>query len=70
MAKQKITKEDARNKLRRAGISMSANYYILRPDEVSRLVEVADEMGYRKPQNASGSRGRYFFSYLKSNRGE
>ena len=69
MAK-KMTKEDARNLLRSKGISFKANFYTLRPSEVDRLLEVADMMHYRKPKNANGSRGRYFFAYLKSARGE
>lgn len=65
----KISKQEARNKVRRAGISLSDNFYTLRPSGVNRLLEVADEMGYRKPKNANASRGRYFFMYLKSSRG-
>lgn len=67
---KKVTKEDARNLLRSKGISLKADFYTLRSSEVDRLLEVADMMHYRKPKNASGSRGRYFFAYLKSARGE
>jgi len=65
----KITKQEARNRVRRAGISLQANFFALRSSDVDRLLEIADDMGYRKPRSASGSRGRYFFGYLKSNRG-
>jgi hypothetical protein len=29
------------------------------------LAELAKEVGYRKPKNANGSTGRYFFEHLK-----
>ena len=65
----RISKQEARNKVRRAGISLSRGYYVLRPSEVDRLLEIADEMGYRKPKGAHSSRGVYFVNYLNSNRG-
>lgn len=69
MKTKKLTKEDARNKVRHAGISLHDNFFTLPASKVSVLLEVADEMGYQKPKNANGSRGRYFFAYLQSNRG-
>jgi hypothetical protein len=65
----KISKEEARNKVRRAGISLHANFFTLNNSQVVDLIEVADQMGYKKPKNANGSRDRYFFAYLQSNRG-
>ena len=67
---KKMTKENARNLLRSKGISFKVDFYTLRTSEVGELIEVADMMHYRKPKNASGSRGRYFFAYLQSARGE
>lgn len=69
MAK-KVSKEEARNILRHKGISFKDNFHTLSPSKVSDIVDVADMMHYRKPKNASGSRGRYFFAYLQSARGE
>lgn len=67
---KKMTKEEARNILRHKGISFKDSFFRLPASKVSVLLEVADTMGYRKPKNANGSRGRYFFAYLQSNRGE
>jgi len=69
-ANRKIAKEYARNLLRSKGISFKADYDTLHISDVDRLLEVADLMRYRKPKNANGSRGRYFFAYLQSARGE
>ena len=70
MKTKKLTKDEARMKLRRLGVPISKNFFTLTPAQVDRLIEVADEMKYRKPKNASGSRGRYFYAYLNSKRGE
>ena len=67
--KHKMTKETARAMVRSRGISLSANFHTLSSSKVSALLEVADLMKYRKPKNANGSRGRYFFAYLQSKRG-
>lgn len=36
---------------------------------VDALLEVAKERGYRKPKNANGSRGRYWYEYLRRTAG-
>ena len=39
-------------------------YFELAHDQVLMIVDVAGEWGYRKPKNANGSRGRYFYDAL------
>jgi hypothetical protein len=41
------------------------DFHALSSAQVERLLQEADRVGYRKPKNASGSRGRYFFAYLQ-----
>ena len=67
----KLSKDQARAKVRNHGISLhdSYDFHKLSSTKVAYLLEVADEVGYQKPKNANGSRGRYFFAYLQSNRG-
>jgi hypothetical protein len=56
---------DACGVLQRVGISPSTNFFVLPSSKVSALLEEADAHGYRKPKNANGSRGRYFYAYLQ-----
>ncbi len=42
----------------------TGDFYTLRSSEVCRVLEAADFVGYRKPKNANGSRGRYFHARL------
>lgn len=58
----KLTRENAFAILNRCGIFKGANFHALRSDQVSALVECAKEQGYKKPKNANGSTGRYFYS--------
>jgi hypothetical protein len=66
----KITKEKARALARAHGISFSQTFFALSSSKVTYLLELADQMRYKRPANANGSRGRYFFYYLQSKRGE
>lgn len=47
------------------GIDLSADFHALPASTVCRVLEAADSVKYRKPKNANGSRGRYFFARLK-----
>jgi hypothetical protein len=55
---------DACAVLNRLGIA-GKDFFVLPASKVSELLEVADAVGYRKPKNANGSRGRYFHAYLE-----
>lgn len=41
------------------------DFHTLPSERVECLVELAREVGYRKPKAANGSRARYFYEYLK-----
>lgn len=41
------------------------NFHTLSAREVERLVEQAKARRYRKPKNANGSTGRYWYAYLQ-----
>ena len=43
----------------------NADFHELSSTKVDELLKAADHYGYRKPKNANGSRGRYFFSRLQ-----
>lgn len=64
MARRRRQPLDACAVLDRLGVR-SANFFTLPPSKVVELLEVADAVGYRKPKNANGSRGRYFFARLQ-----
>ena len=63
-AKPRMTAHDARLILSRCGIRPDVDYDVLRSSVVADLLEWADKVGYRKPKNANGSRGRYFHAHL------
>lgn len=46
-------------------INPSRDFFTLSPSEVSCLLEWANVWKYRKPKNANGSRGRYFYALLQ-----
>lgn len=56
---------DAGAILSRCGVERGADFHTLRLDTVERLIEFADDYGYRKPRNANGSRARYWHDYLQ-----
>jgi hypothetical protein len=69
----RLTKTEAKEIARAAGIApLFVNFHTLNSVQVESLIAAADARGYRKPKNANGSRGRYFFEYLKraAKRGE
>lgn len=64
MARRRRQTVDACTVLTQLGVR-HANFYALPASKVDALLEVADAVGYRKPKNANGSRGRYFFAKLQ-----
>jgi len=48
-----------------SGIDLSKDYLTLSTAEVQRVIDLANFVKYRKPKQANGSRGRYFFAYLQ-----
>lgn len=47
------------------GIPIGANFYSLKPSQVDKLIESADQDRYQKPANANGSRARYYHARLQ-----
>lgn len=45
-------------------IPLHQDFHALGSDTVTRIVDAAKAYGYRKPKNANGSTGRYFYAYL------
>ena len=61
----KISKQEAKKLAIKAGINFDADYHQLRSSQVSDLMAICKLTKYRKPTSASGSTGRYFYSYLQ-----
>lgn len=47
------------------GARRGDDFHALRSSQVDDLLKAADHYGYRKPKNANGSRGRYFYSFVQ-----
>jgi hypothetical protein len=45
-------------------IPLRLDFHALDSAQVESIIAAADEVKYRKPANANGSRARYFHSYL------
>ena len=56
---------DACSVLNQIGAGRSTDFHELSSSKVDQLLVAADSIGYRKPKNANGSRGRYFFARLQ-----
>jgi len=56
---------DATNILGRLNISIGQDFHTLRSEQVEKLLDEADRVGYRRPVNANGSRARYFHAHLQ-----
>ena len=56
---------EARGIMAAIGCELNADYHTLNSNQVDRVVMEARQYGYRKPKNANGSLGRYFFSYVQ-----
>lgn len=59
-----ITPAQARNILRLCHIDPKEDFHAIGSARVSMLLIAADQLKYRKPRNANGSRGRYFHAML------
>ncbi len=60
----KLTRDAAREILRRCGATVKHDFHHLRSDVIEALLREADAVGYRRPKNANGSRARYFHARL------
>ena len=55
----------AREILNSIGASLDQDFHTLSSSQVEALLEWADRVRYRKPKNANGSRGRYFYQLVQ-----
>lgn len=51
--------------LSKIGATKGQDFHTLSSSQVIHLLTYADQYGYRKPKNANGSRGRYFYELLR-----
>ena len=47
------------------GFDWRVDWHAMRSDAKEAVLRAADQIGYRKPRNANGSRGRCFAAYVK-----
>lgn len=57
-----MNREQALEVFQLSGVRGDADFHTLSSSEVDALLAQADRLKYRKPQNANGSRGRYFYA--------
>jgi hypothetical protein len=60
----KLSKAQAKQNLIEAGIDFNEDFHTLPSSKVDLIIEAAKACGYKKPVNANGSTGRYFFQAL------
>lgn len=60
-----MNKNTATNLAHRFSVPLEKDVCTLTFAEVDRVLAAADEHKYRKPKNANGSRGRYFFCAMQ-----
>jgi hypothetical protein len=61
-----MSPQEAREILRRCHVPIdAADFHMLNTSQVQALLVEADMQRYRKPRNANGSRGRYFYAMLQ-----
>lgn len=60
----RLTHGTAADILARCKVAHRPNFFTLGAQTVDVLLEEAREYGYRKPKNANGSKGRYWYEYL------
>jgi hypothetical protein len=65
MRTRKLSRIAARDLAEKQGINFKKDFFTLRSSEVETLLAIAKLNGYRKPANANGSKGRYFYAYLQ-----
>lgn len=59
-----MTRFDAIEILQTIRTKVNQDFHTLTNEQVCELLEQADKFKYRKPKNANGSRGRYFYAYV------
>lgn len=60
-----ITRAQAKTMAQVMGIDLEKDFFQLGSFEVGYLVELAKATKYRRPKNANGSLGRYFYAHLQ-----
>ncbi len=60
----KLTKIEALKEAKKIGVDFSKDYHS--QSFGTGLSELAKKTGYKKPKNANGSTGRYFFAHLQN----
>lgn len=70
MAKQTISKFDAYKLAKKAGAKFGGDSQEQRSSTMNEIAALAKLAGYKKPANANGSTGRYFFDHLKKKKQE
>lgn len=60
-----VLRSNARAILALCRVSADADFYTLSASQVNALLTHADAERYRRPINANGSRGRYYFQRLQ-----
>lgn len=59
-----MTRTEAFDILHRVHAKVNQDFHTLSHDQVDVLLSEADRVKYRKPKNANGSRGRYFYQFI------
>lgn len=59
-----MDKHTATNLAAQFHIPLARDFFTLSNSEVCNVIEAANLVKYRKPKNANGSRGRYFYARL------
>jgi hypothetical protein len=63
--RRKISREEAYQRAVAAGADFKRDVFQQPLSVMGEMHELANKSGYRKPKNANGSTGRYFFEHLK-----
>lgn len=61
----RLTRRQALEILSACSVPVGGDYHVLGSSQVDALLVEAGKRHYRKPQNASGSRARYFHAYVQ-----
>lgn len=59
-----MTRYEARSLIATYSIPIGMDFFMLTPEDVERVLVVADLVKYKKPLSAKGSRARAFYSYI------
>jgi hypothetical protein len=63
--RRKLTRMQALKAVELAGLDIAEDYHTQNWDAADLMTEWAKRTGYRKPKNAKGSTGRYFWEHLQ-----